>query len=165
MYKIKTSVKKIAQDLHRVPLPRCTLHAIRTFLNIVHLSNQASLSIRTNYLDIWHAYIKRPRRQRVAMFEFSSNLNRLFGRQRVSEFHELCQRRRDLIEWVRSSLVTLKAELSLINCPLSELKTILEWVQQVNTGEQVPKPNSWVNYVSAKHMSEIAIWRLVNLPE
>lgn len=165
MYKIKTSVKKLAQDLQRGPLPLCTLHAIRTFLNIVHLSNQASLSIRTNYLDIWHAYIKRPRRNRTAMFEFSSNLNRLFGRQRVSEFHELNRRRRDLIEWIRTSLVTLQAELCLINTPLTELKTILEWVQQVNTGEQAPKPNNWINYVSAKHMSEIAIWRLVNLPE
>ena len=165
MYKIKTSVKQIARELRCGPLPHCTLHAICTFLNIVHLSNQASLSIRTNYLDIWHAYIKRPRRNRTAMFAFSNNMHQRFNRQRLFEFHELCQRRRDLTEWLRTSLVTLQAELSLINCPLSELKTILEWVQQVNTGEQAPKPNSWVNYVSAKHMSEIAIWRLVNLPE
>ena len=50
-------------------------------------------------------------------------------------------------------------------CSKGEISSILEWVSNWNLGITTRVPNGWINWISPKHVSEIALWRLLNLME
>lgn len=160
--KIQKSIKCLIREVEGQPLPACILYAIGTFNDLSRKSNEASLEIRSNYLDIWREYVKRPRIGRTEKLKFSNYLMEKFGRQRVCEFHELCQQRRDRRDWMTIQSFVLRAELKLVGCAKCELIPIMEWVSKWNLGEPTRVPNDWINWISPKHVSEIALWRLLN---
>lgn len=156
------SIKSLIRDVEHNSLPECISHFIHTFNDLSRKSNEASLEIRSNYLDIWREYVKRPRIGRTEKLKFSNYLMEKFGRQRVGEFHKLCQQRRDRRDWMTIQSFVLRAELKLVGCSKCELIPIMEWVSKWNLGEPTRVPNDWINWISPKHVSEIALWRLVN---
>jgi hypothetical protein len=160
---VQKSIKLLVKELKARELPLCTLTAINIFCDLVNLSNQASIMIRRNYLDVWYEYVKRPKGSRGEKFKFSSKMYQKFGRQRVAEFYELCQRRRDLKEWFRVKLPELLSEIKLIGSTKAELMLVVEWVSNLNNGVSVSLPNDWINFITPKHIAEIALWRLMNL--
>ena len=160
---MQKSIKFLVKQLKTRELPLCTLNTIRVFCNLVDLSNQASVTIRGKYLDVWHEYIKRPKASRKRMVEFSSGMYQKFGRQRVAEFHELCQHRRNLKDWIRVQLHELMSEIKLIESTKDELNAIVGWISNLNNGVSVAPPNKWINCISPKRIAEIVLWRLVNL--
>ena len=155
--------KQLIKSAQVTALPPCILYSIRTFNHVNRLSNQASLEIRTKYRDVWNEYIRRPRFGRTEKFAFSNHMTVKFGRQRVSNFHELLQRRRDRRDWLTVQSPVLRAELRLASCANTELKPIVEWVADLNANNPSRVPNKWINWISPKHVSEIALWRLANM--
>lgn len=161
--KIQNSIKSLIREVENTPLPGCISYSIRTFNDLSRKSNEASLEIRKNYLDIWKEYINRPRIGKTEKLKFSNYLMERFGRQRVCKFHELCQVRRDRRDWMTIQSHVLRAELKLMTCSKGEIGSILEWVSNWNLGVALRVPNDWINWISPKHVSEISIWRLLNL--
>lgn len=157
------SIKGLIRDVEDTSLPGCISHSIRTFNDLSRKSNEASLEIRKNYLDIWKEYINRPRIGKTEKLKFSNYLMERFGRQRVCKFHELCQVRRDRRNWMTIQSHVLRAELKLVTCSSGELSPIVEWVSKWNLGEPTRVPNDWINWISPKYVSEISLWRLLNL--
>ena len=161
--KIQKPIKVLIREVENTPLPGCISHSIRTFNDLSRKSNEASLEIRKNYLDVWREYIKRPRIGKTEKFKFSNYLIEKFGRLRVSKFHELCQVRRDRRDWMTIQSYVLRAELKLMTCSRGEFECIVEWVTKLNLGEHTRVPNDWINWIPPKHVTEISIWRLLNL--
>lgn len=58
---VMISIKGLIRDVEHNSLPECISHFIHTFNDLSRKSNEASLEIRSNYLDIWREYVKRPR--------------------------------------------------------------------------------------------------------
>lgn len=157
--------KKRMMDVvsNRTSYPVCCVAQAEMFIRLNKESNAACVEIKNSYGDIWSVFITRPN-SRKAGFDFSRNMTKQFGRERMGEFHKLRQKIRNRNDFLKYDIKMVDVGLRLVHASKSELQDALKFIENVNANEFDENcTGRWINLISPRWFSEIIMWRLVQV--
>lgn len=128
-------------------------------------SNAACVEIKKSYGDIWSVFITRPN-SRTDRFDFSINMSKQFGRERMDEFHKLRQKIKNRNDFLKHDIKMVDVGFRLVHASKSELQEALKFIENANVNKFDENcTGSWINLIllSPRWFSEIIMWRLVQV--
>lgn len=162
MNNLKQKIRQVLNNKHQ--FPKCVVNKATHIQNILSESNNATITIRTSYIDIWSDFVRNKPKTVIDKRRFSIALKSKYGSKRYREFLKLRIKISNKNSLLKFEVNEFLAELTLFNSKENELTNILKFVEDINilNVDQNSELYKWIIYLIPERFVEIVLWRLCN---